>query len=240
LPAFALVIFVVWAWSTRRGPTDGELGDNSPEEYSSELSDLLEFKDRIRSKEVTLYVSRTTFSSDDDVKIAKRQDRVSDDHGLLWIFGKERGKAWPKAIIPQFFEGELLVDAAAVSSDLPKRVEEVLRRAALAPASVPKMKPIELDRLEQAMKIAGTWKDEIGALMRLLHQNAALRPGLTIERATEILLMESATPLGRESTRKVLGGRYDPLVSAIRKTSEALEIQGIPKDTSQDPDNQSG
>jgi hypothetical protein len=240
LPASALVIFVVWAWSTRRGPTDGELAANSPAEYRSQLSDLIEFKDRIRSKKVTLYVTRTTFSSGDDVKIAKRQDRVSDDHGLLWIFGKERGKAWPKAIIPQFFEGELLVDAAAVSSHLPKMVEEALRRAALMPASVPKMKPVELGRLEQAMKIAGTWTDKIGAVMKLLHENAALRPGLTIERATEILLMESATPIGREGTRKVLGGRYDPLVSAIRKTAQTFEIQGVPKDTSRDPDNQSG
>jgi hypothetical protein len=78
--------------------------------------------------------------------MARVVDKITDcrfRHGRLAgrrLFGQKR----EGYDIPQFFEGELLVDAAAVSSDLPKMVEEALRRAALMPASVPKMKPVEL------------------------------------------------------------------------------------------------
>lgn len=88
------------------------------------------------------------------------------------------------------------------------------------------------------MKIAGTWSDQIGAVMKLLHAYAALPTRPSIETVTGIFLRENATPLQREGTRKVLGGRYKPLLNAILKTAQAFEIKGIPEDTNEGPDNQ--
>lgn len=103
-----LCMFVMWVRTTRRGPIGGELKNKSPKEYYYQLEDLIDFGDRITSGEITLHVSKTAFSPHGAVRAASNPGRVSDDHGLLWIFGKERGQARPNTILVPFLRANYL------------------------------------------------------------------------------------------------------------------------------------
>lgn len=219
-----LAIFLFFVLNRSDGREDGELIALSPESRVEQIKDLFDYKREIVSGNIAVFRRRTIFSVHGDLSPVS-VNIFQEDHGMLWLLGRERGLLLPKNVRRPIFMGDLFVKLPEGAARIPPAIERTLRLAAASPESLPQMSLLELDRLERALKLAGEWSEVVDGWFRLLRANKKLAPGISIERATEIHLLENTSSLAYQGARQVLGGRYPPLRKALLRASKQLNLQ---------------
>jgi len=232
LPTFALAallsaagLFLIWVMRNEASRSDSEIVGMSPRKYAQQISELVEFKNSIISNEIKIYSKRRLYSGPNDV-IVVDPCILEDDHGIAWIFGRERGFILPKNLHRPVFMGDLMVDVSEVSGVMPGSFAKTLSIAASCPSNVPNMSGKELDNLECALDLSGEYSDSLVWCFKVLKAYSEIPRGETFATAlTALSGKKLVSEEQRERARKLIGGRYKPFNDTLGRAAKRLNLK---------------
>lgn len=218
--AVFILAFSVWVMSSRQGKVSEELRGASPDDFVHHLDELIEYRQRIVAGDVKIYARRRPYSAPNDLEI-QDPSILEADHGILWLFGRERGFALPKNIARPVFQGELLVKATQVSSFMPESLSRIVRLAHADPRGLVLWAPRELKQLERALIVSGEPITRVKRWVRFLIENSEHHERQPNNRQKGGAPNRS-TLFSDETWRQIVGGRYPALNEALERAVERL------------------
>ncbi|WP_156449757.1 hypothetical protein [Caulobacter sp. CCH9-E1] len=232
LSAFTLVaflstvgLFLVWVMGREVSRSDSEIIGMSPRNYYQQINELFEFKNFILSNDIKIYCKRRLYSASSDVVVVDPQ-LLTEDHGIVWIFGRERGFVVPKNIHRPVIMGDLMVDVSEISGLMPGSFSKTLSFAANSLRDVPNMSVEELDRLEHALEFAGEYSDSLAWCFKVLKAYSEIPRGETFATALKALSAKKlVSDEQRERARKLIGGRYEPFNDTLGRAAKRLNLK---------------
>jgi hypothetical protein len=222
--AVSAVVFATFLHRERQFPDDSELINKGGERYRAAMSALVDFRNKLGSGEIALYVFNNT--SNTGVKKGENISRFNKDGGVAWIIREELGSLPIKTAKFTFDDGVLAVDKASFSGGDPGR--EILQRAVESPSEIKKFSRDQLRALRGAISQTGVMDENIDLYISVFERRVeyyeAHRKWPVTKSIPSLLDKSLSLPL----IEKLLNGSYEPfrqrLELALEHAAKGISI----------------